>query len=195
VRQQWKAALGIREPLVILNVKRLHELAGQRFLVDAFARLVRRRTDARLIFCGTGPLRVALEAQARDAGVAERVTFTGLLPNEEIARYAAVADVFALPSLLEALPTVAVEALAAGTPVVSADHPGGEELHLLFGPDVRVVPRENAEELARALEEALMSPRRVVPETLEVVHERFSPAAVQAEYEAVYRRLAPAGIL
>jgi glycosyltransferase involved in cell wall biosynthesis len=195
VRQQWKAALGIREPLVILNVKRLHELAGQRFLVDAFARLVRRRTDARLIFCGTGPLRVALEAQARDAGVAERVTFTGLLPNDEIARYAAVADVFALPSLLEALPTVAVEALAAGTPVVSADHPGGEELHLLFGPDVRVVPREDAEELARALEEALMSPRRVMPETLEVVHERFSPAAVQAEYEAVYRRLAPAGIL
>ena len=54
-------------------------------------------------------------------------------------RYAAVADVFVLPSLLEALPTVAVEALACGTPVVSADHPGGVELHELFGDDVQVV--------------------------------------------------------
>jgi glycosyltransferase involved in cell wall biosynthesis len=127
--------------------------------------------------------------------VADRVTFTGLLPNEEIARYAAVADVFALPSLLEALPTVAVEALAAGTPVVSADHPGGEELQLLFGVDVRVVPREDAEQLARALDEALNAPRRVASDTLRVIRERFSPAAVQAEYEAVYRRVVPAGIL
>ena len=40
------------------------------------------------------------------------------MSNDEVARYAAVADVFVLPSLLEALPTVAVEALASGTPVI-----------------------------------------------------------------------------
>ena len=66
------------------------------------------------------------------SGAGERITFTGLVANDEVARYAAVADIFALPSLLEALPTVAVEALASGTPVVSADHPGGVELHELF---------------------------------------------------------------
>ena len=98
---------------------RLHELAGQRFLIEAFARLRRRHHDVRLVICGTGALRPTLERLARDQGVAEFVTFTGLLPNARIAQYAAVADVFALPSLLEALPTVAVEALAAGTPVVS----------------------------------------------------------------------------
>ena len=58
---------------------------------------------------------------------------------------------FVLPSLLEALPTVAVEALACGTPVVSADHPGGVELHGLFGDDVAVVPREDSGRLAAAL--------------------------------------------
>jgi glycosyltransferase involved in cell wall biosynthesis len=185
-RAEWRTALGITEPHVILNVKRLHELAGQRFLIDAFARLARARHDVRLVICGTGPLRADLEAQALALGVADRVTFTGLLPNEEIARYAAIADVFALPSLLEALPTVAVEALASGTPVVSADHPGGVELHELFGDDVQVVPKGQIAELADALEEALRSPTRVLPATLDLVARHFSPDAVRDAYERVY---------
>ena len=171
---------------MILNVKRLHELAGQRFLIDAFARLARTRHDVRLVICGTGPLRGDLEAQAAALGVADRVTFTGLVPNDEVARYAAVADVFALPSLLEALPTVAVEALASGTPVVSADHPGGVELHELFGDDVQVVPKGQVMELADALDESLRSPVRVLPATLDLVARHFSPEAVQRAYEAVY---------
>jgi glycosyltransferase involved in cell wall biosynthesis len=186
-RGAWRRSLGITEPLVILNVKRLHELAGQAYLIDAFAALARQRQDVRLVICGTGPLRETLEQQARDRGVADRVTFTGLVTNEEVARYAAVADVFALPSLLEALPTVAVEALASGTPVVSADHPGGEELHELFGTDVRVVSRRNVDGLADALADALRSPRRVNPETLDLVRRHFGPDAVHRAYGELYR--------
>ena len=195
IRQQWKADLGIAEPLVVLNVKRLHELAGQRFLIDAFARIARRRGQVRLIICGTGPLRAELEQRARDAGVADRITFTGLLPNAAIARYAAVADVFALPSLLEALPTVAVESLAAGTPVVSADHPGGLELAQLFGDDVTVVPRQDVDRLTDALDSALESPRRVHVSTPGIVHDRFGPTAVAAAYQAVYDHAVRPGIL
>ena len=163
----------------MLNVKRLHELAGQKFLIDAFARATRGRDDVRLVICGTGPLRQDLERQARDAGIASRVTFTGLISNEEVARHAAVADLFVLPSLLEALPTVAVEALASGTPVVSADHPGGVELNELFGDDVLVVPRGNADLLARAIVEALQQPQRARPASIELVNLRFGPAAVR----------------
>jgi glycosyltransferase involved in cell wall biosynthesis len=190
-RRAWRTALGISEPRVALNVKRLHELAGQRFLIDAFARVSRSRPDLRLVICGTGPLRQELDEQVRAAGASGRVTFTGLLPNDEIARYAAVADVFVLPSLLEALPTVAVEALASGTPVVSADHPGGLELHELFGDDVLIVPRANVDVLARALGEALDEPRRVDPRTLDLVNTHFRRPAVEAAYRAVYARIAP----
>ena len=187
-RTAWRAALGIKEPLVFLNVKRLHELAGQQYLIDAFAKVTRGRHDVRLVICGTGPLRETLEAQARDAGVAGPVTFTGLLPNAEVARYAAVADAFVLPSLLEALPTVAVEALASGTPVLSADHPGGLELHEIFGDDVLVVPRRNTDGLAAAMAEVLARPARVRPGTLDLVRTHFGVPAVRRAYDEVYAR-------
>ena len=190
-RRQWKAELGIAEPIVLLNVKRLHELAGQRFLLDAFARLARTRDDVRLVICGTGPLRAALDTQARELGIAARVTFTGLLANTDIARYAAVADLFVLPSLLEALPTVAVEALGAGTPVLSADHPGGLELHEIFGDDVEVVPRGNVDRLTEALTAALSGLRRTTAATEAKVRERFRRPAVEAAYWEVYAGAAP----
>jgi glycosyltransferase involved in cell wall biosynthesis len=190
-RAAWRAELGITEPLVLLNVKRLHELAGQQYLLDAFARATRGRSDVRLVICGTGPLRQALEAQARDAGIDAKVTFTGLVSNTEVARYAAVADAFVLPSLLEALPTVAVEALAAGTPVLSADHPGGLELHELFGDDVLVVPRRNVDGLAAAMADLLARPFRVRPGTLDLVHKHFGADAVRAAYDQVYAGVEP----
>jgi glycosyltransferase involved in cell wall biosynthesis len=188
-RGEWRAALGIREPRVILNVKRLHELAGQRYLIEAFAGLRQQRRDVRLVCCGTGPLRAALEQQARAANVADAVTFAGLVPNEIVARYTAVADVFALPSLLEALPTVAVEALACATPVVSADHPGGHELHALFGDDVRLVPRRDAGALAGALAAAVDRPRRTHPATAGLVESHFRRAAIESAYLEVYRQV------
>jgi len=190
-RASLRAALGIAEPRIVLNVKRLHELAGQRYLIDAFARVAREHRDVRLVICGTGPLREALDEQARALGVAARITFTGLVTNDEVAKYAAAADVFALPSLLEALPTVAVEALASGTPVVSADHPGGVELHELFGDDVRVVRKANVDELATALGEALTRPRRVHARTLDLVQQRFEPAAVHQAYAQLYASNSP----
>lgn len=191
-RHLWRDAFGIREPRVILNVKRLHELAGQTYLLDAFALVRRARQDVRLVICGTGSLRTALEAQAATLGITNAVTFAGLVSNDDVARYTAAADVFALPSLLEALPTVAVEALASGTPVVSADHPGGIELHEIFGDDVAVVPRRDATALAGALTEALDSGRRARPSTHDSLTRLFRPEAIATLYDALYRRVAHA---
>lgn len=188
-RERLRASLGIAEPHLILNVKRLHPLAGQRHLIDAFANLARERDDVRLVICGTGDLRAELEGRAKAGGVAGRVTFAGLVPNEVVAQYAAVADVFALPSELEALPTVAVEALAAGTPVVSTDHPGGVELHALFGDDVMVVPRGDVAGLTRLLTTAIEAPRRTRETTADLVQARFGPDAVRDAYLTLYERL------
>jgi glycosyltransferase involved in cell wall biosynthesis len=191
-RATLRQRLGLTRRHVIVNVKRLHPLAGQRHLLDAMPVVLRAHPDTELVICGTGALRSELEAQAAALGIAAHVRFAGLVDNEIVADYNRAADVFVLPSLLEALPTVAVEALACGTPVVSADHPGGVELHRLFGADVAVVPREDSGRLADALVERLADPRRTLSATTTGLEQHFRPAAVRAQYFALYAALAPA---
>jgi glycosyltransferase involved in cell wall biosynthesis len=181
--------LGIANRHLLVNVKRLHPLAGQRYLLEAMNEVIRVHPDTRLVICGTGPLREELQTVARSAGVERHVTFTGLVDNALVARYVAAADLFILPSLLEALPTVAVEALACGTPVVSTDNPGGLELYDIFGPDVAIVPREQPMAMASAIVHFLRNKRRTLPGTRESIERGFRPAAAAVQYREIYRRV------
>ena len=191
-RQQLeaRAALGLRQRHVLLNVKRLHPLAGQRVLLEALGEVIRTHPDTRLVICGTGPLLDELKATARASGVEAHVTFAGLVDNQTIAQYDAAADLFVLPSQLEACPTVALEALASGTPVVSTDNPGGKELGEIFGYDVTVVPRDNPLALARAIVAVLDQKRRVREATRRILEQEFRPAAVDRQFREIYAAVA-----
>lgn len=180
-------ALGLRQRHVLVNVKRLHPLAGQRYLLEALGEVVRTHPDTRLVICGTGPLLAELRNVARSNGVEGHVTFSGLVDNQTIARFDAAADVFVLPSLLEACPTVALEALATGTPVITADNPGGLELGEIFGYDVTVVPKENPAALAGAIVAMLDGKRRVREATSRIIAQEFRPPAVDRQFQAIYR--------
>lgn len=189
--QQFEARveLGISNRHVLVNVKRLHPLAGQRFLIEAMNEVVRVHPDTKLIICGTGSLLADLQAAARSAGVERHVTFAGLVDNALVARYVAAADLFVLPSLLEALPTVAVEALAAGTPVLSTDNPGGLELNDVFGPDVAIVPREQSMALAGAIIDFLRHKHRTLSGTKETIERAFRPEAAAGQFREIYLRV------
>lgn len=185
-RADARASLGIQNAHLLLNVKRLHPLAGQRYLIESMNEVIRRHPDTRLVICGTGPMLDELKGVARSAGVERHVTFAGLIDNSAIARYCAAADLFVLPSILEALPTVAVEALASGTPVLSSDNPGGLELSDVFGTDVGIVPREQPMALADAIGDFLRNKRRTLRATRTVIDREFRPRAVAAHYWQVY---------
>lgn len=184
-----RAALGITNRHLLVNVKRLHPLAGQRHLIEAMNEVIRVHPDTRLVICGTGPLIEELKTVARSAGVERHVTFAGLVDNAVVARYTTAADLFILPSLLEALPTVALEALACGTPVISTDNPGGLELNEVFGPDVAVVPREQPMALASAIIHFLGNKRRTLAGTRESIERSFRPAAAAAQFREIYLRV------
>jgi glycosyltransferase involved in cell wall biosynthesis len=187
-RQRVRASLGIQAQHLLVNVKRLHPLAGQRVLLEAMPAVLREHPDTHLVICGAGALLADLQSVARSAGVDRHVTFAGLVDNAQVARYCAAADVFVLPSILEALPTVAVEALASGTPVVSSDNPGGVELHGVFGDDV-CVPREDAPALAAAIVASLRTGGRTRTSTQATIDARFRADALAREYWNLYAEI------
>jgi glycosyltransferase involved in cell wall biosynthesis len=173
--------------VLLLNVKRLHPLADHATLLEAMARVRARRARAMLMIAGAGAEEAALKARATRLGLDSAVRFLGLVPNEDLATLQGAADLFVLSSLLEATPTVALEALAAGTPVVSTDSPGGVELHGIFGGDVALVPRSRPDALAEAVLSFLESPRRAAPATARTIEERFRLESVAERYLGLYR--------
>jgi glycosyltransferase involved in cell wall biosynthesis len=186
-----RARLGAAGPLLV-NVKRLHPLADHATLLRAFAAVRASRRDARLLIAGTGEEEARLRELAGTLGLGDGARFLGLVPNDDVARLVGAADLFVLSSALEATPTVALEALACGTPVVSTDNPGGVELASLFPGDVRVVPRGDAAALAGAVLDALAAPRRTAPATDRTLAERFRLDGVVERYLDIYREAARA---
>tara|TARA_B100000949_G_C14027982_1_gene344181 strand:- start:266 stop:628 length:363 start_codon:yes stop_codon:yes gene_type:complete len=114
----------------------------------------------------------------------------GCIDNDALGTYYAAADAFLLPSLLEAGPTVALEALACGTPVISSDNPGGLELKARFGRDVDIVPVEDAAALAKAVVVFLNNKRRTDTATRDLIEEELRPQTVCGRFQDIYVRLA-----
>jgi len=191
-REEARRRYAPRGGPLLVNVKRLHPLADQATLLNALARVVKQRPDATLLVAGTGEEEGRLKALAERLGLGDAARFLGLVANEEVAALSGAADVFVLSSTLEATPTVALEALACGTPVVSTDNPGGIELAEIFGDDVAVVPKQDPDALAAAILRAVSAPRRTRPGTAQRIEERFRLAGVVERYLEVYAEAAGA---
>ncbi|MEI6799161.1 MAG: glycosyltransferase, partial [Pseudomonadota bacterium] len=147
VETLWNCPPGDR----ILSVGTLKEQKNQPLLLEAFAKMG--GPEARLMFLGKGDAEMALREQAQALGIADRVVFAGFHPDP--APFYATADLFALSSDYEGLPTVLIEALSFGLPIVSTDCPFGPAEILENGHFGCLVPVGDAEALARAMEAAL----------------------------------------
>lgn len=143
------------EPPVIVAVGRLTPQKDFPTLVRAFAR-VRRCRGARLLILGEGEDRPALQALATELGVTDDVAFPGF--RENALAYMAKSALFVLSSAWEGLPTVLIEALAAGTRVVSTDCPSGPREILQDGRLGALVPVGDAVALADAMLDVLERP-------------------------------------
>jgi len=148
------------EPPVILGVGRLTPPKDFTTLIRAFAQ-VRHRRAARLVILGEGEDRADLMALVAQLGVAADVALPGF--QENALAYMAASAVFVLSSAWEGLPTVLIEALAAGTTVVSTDCPSGPREILQEGRLGALVPVGDAAALAEAINDALDRPTPVIP--------------------------------
>jgi glycosyltransferase involved in cell wall biosynthesis len=143
------------EPPVILGVGRLRPQKDFETLIRAFAAL-RRRRPARLLILGTGPEQERLESLVRELDLQRDVELAGFRQNATA--YMSRAALFALSSAWEGLPTVIIEALACGCPVVSTDCVSGPSEILEGGRYGRLAPVGDAPALAEAMERTLAEP-------------------------------------
>ena len=105
---------------VILHVGRIVQEKNLDLLVTAAQRILKEKPDAMFLIVGEGPYTDAVQQHVEKQGLTEHFLFTGFVPDEELPDYYAAADVFAFPSTYETQGIVAIEAMAAGMPVVAA---------------------------------------------------------------------------
>lgn len=142
----------------IVTCGRLEPYKGHHVLLRACAALER---PVRCVLVGEGPQRRRLEDLARELGIAERVEFTGPVPQARLAEIYAAADLFVLASVVlersgkrDVIPNVLAEAMAMRLPVVASDISGIGEL-VDDGVSGRLVPPNDVAALAGAIAELL----------------------------------------
>ena len=144
------------QPPVILGVGRLTPAKNFETLIKAFS-LVRRKLEAKLVILGEGREREKLEHLVEELGLKNDVSMPGFVDNPY--KYMKNSSVFVLSSRWEGLPTVLIEALALGVPVVSTDCPSGPAEILENGKWGRLVPVGDPKALAEAIVEAMNDER------------------------------------
>lgn len=148
-------------PPVLLFIGNLVDVKAIDVLLEACGVLHRENFPVRAVVVGGGPLRAKLEQQAAALGLAERVRFTGPLPQHTLPDWYRAADLFVLPSHSEGVPNVLLEASACGTPWVASRVGGISEIaHLGIS---RLVPPNTPAELAAAIRESLTAPPQTPP--------------------------------
>ena len=141
---------------IVVAVGRLTQQKDFPTLLNAFAK-ARILRPMKLIILGEGELRSELEGLMVQLGIQNDVSLPGFVENPFA--YVARSDLFVLSSLFEGLPTVLIEAMAMGTPVVATDCPSGPHEILkggLYGPLVKM---SSPDELAAAMISRLEQPR------------------------------------
>lgn len=106
---------------IILNIGRLTEEKGQKYLIEAFSKLD--KPNWKLVILGDGELRQDLETQILELNLNDKVVLAGSVKNVD--EYFARASIFAFSSVSEGFPNALVEAMASGLPCVSFDCDAG----------------------------------------------------------------------
>lgn len=124
---ELKDRLGIPRGVPVIGyITSVVEYEGIDTLVEAFAQMTNQGVEARLLLVGDGPVRKALQEQARNLGIAERCCFTGRIPHEEVLDYYSIIDLFVVPRKNRAVcrlvtPLKPFEAFSTGRAVVVSD--------------------------------------------------------------------------
>ena len=166
---------------VFISLGRFVGKKGYRYLIEAFARLVKEIGPARLLIAGSGPHEADLKSLVNDLGLADDVEFLGWVDDTE--GLFAAGDIFVLPSLDEPFGIVLLEAMAKGKPIVTTRT--GGPLDLLDESLAYFVDPGDADDLARGMAVAMRDPQGCserAEKALDLYRTKYTRDAVLPEF-------------
>lgn len=183
----FREKFALPEEKIVLFVGRLVYEKGVHVLVEAIPKVLE-RVNAKFVIVGSGYMREDLSNLVERMGLAHKVFFTGFLDNETLRRLQKCADVCVVPSLFEPFGIVALEAMAAETPVVASDTGGLSEIveHDVTG--VKVYPGD-PDSLAWGITHVLLNEdyaKRLKSKAYEKVRERYCWDEISRRTKAIY---------
>lgn len=155
---EFRAALGIPpESLVFGSIGRFVPVKDYATLIKAAKVVVTKMPEARLVFCGDGPLKNDLAALAESLGIASHVHFLNW--RDDIPKLLQVYDVFVLSSVSEGMSNAILEAMCAGRPVVATNVGGNPEL-VVNNKTGLLVPSQDPQQMGEAILALLSNTKR-----------------------------------
>ena len=150
----------------------------------------------RLVFVGDGDLRENLEARAASLGVSQTVSFAGMASRNQMPGYLAAADIVVVPSIhydgyVDGLPNVALEAMAAGKPLI-ATRVGGLPQLVTSGENGLLVDERDSDGLADAIVALTRDPAlraRMGESGRSLIRDSMNWDVVAERFETVYERV------
>jgi glycosyltransferase involved in cell wall biosynthesis len=176
---------------LVLYVGRLVQEKGARVLLEAVPKLLHFAPGTKVVIAGTGPLAGELSARAAGLGVAGQVAFPGFVDDATRDALLTTADVAVYPSTYEPFGIVALEAMAAGTPVVVSDTGGLSEIVVHGVNGLKAYPGDAdslANNLLTLLHDADLA-RQLAEQAQEDVRDYYDWTGIAGGTEAVYRQV------
>ena len=186
----FRAKFALPEEKIILYVGRLVYEKGIHVLINAVPKVLS-KANAKFIIVGSGYMKEQLLTIVRGMGLEHKVLFQGFMDEKSLLRLQKCADVSVVPSLFEPFGIVALEAMAAKSPVVVSDTGGMSEIveHDVTG--VKVYP-DNPDSLAWGINRILLDDayqRRIKENAYRVVQDKYGWDKIAQQTDDTYERI------
>ena len=181
-----RQAMGIAPGTIAIGtITRLMPSKGNQYLIEAAPKVLAKHPAVRFFMVGEGELQAELEAQARTLQLGDKFVFSGFM--RDVAAALSAFDIVVFPSLWEGTPLTVFETLAMGKPIVATDADGLLDV-LTDRKDALIVPKADANALARAVSEVIDRPALAASlgEEATKTGQRYDIAAFVRKMEQLY---------
>lgn len=189
---QFRAAWARPDQPIVYYVGRMVPQKGVQVIVDSAPYVLREWPGVKFVIAGGGKdYTNELRAKAHSLGVADNIIFPGRISDEVRDGLFMVADVAVFPSIYEPFGIVALEAMAAGTPVVTSDVGGLDEVVELHETGIKVHP-DDPQSLAWGILHTLKNPqwsRTRAENAYRMVREEYNWSLIADRTLDVYRQV------